>query len=176
VNARGFTLLEVILAVSLSGLSVLVGALLWRQSLAASVALTNHRAVVDGKAGARRWLQSAIGSIEVGAEGDVPFMGHPDRVSFSTWLPTADGWQERHSVTIAADGGRFAVDGFAGTTLLLADSVARVAFDYLLEPGLNSQWASTWESPVSAPLAIRIRIIQGDLRADTLLFLVGGRG
>jgi hypothetical protein len=51
-----------------------------------------------------------------------------------------------------------------------------VAFDYLLEPGLNSQWASVWESPVSAPLAIRVRITQLDRIADTLLLIVGPRG
>jgi len=164
------------LAVSLSGVVVLVGALLWRQSLAASAVLANHREAVDRRGGARRWLQVAIGSIEVGAPGDAPFMGHPDQVSFSTWLPTAAGWPERQAVTLGADGGKFRVAGPPSNSIPLVNGVASVGFDYLLEPGLNSQWASSWESPVSAPLAMRIRITYPDLRADTLLFLVGGRG
>ncbi len=174
--AVGFTLIEVMLAITLSGVAVLVGSLLWRQSLSASAFLLSHREAVDRQEGARRWLHSAIGSIDIGATGDQPFIGRSDQVGFSTWLPTAGGWPERQSITISASGGALTAAGALNDSLRLVDSVASVEFDYLLEPGLNSTWASSWESPVSAPLAVRVRIDYPDLHADTLLFLVGGRG
>ena len=60
-------------------------------------------------------------------------------------------------------------------TLVLADDAHTVAFDYVLEPGADAQWAREWISPVSAPLAIRVRLT-GATQVDTLLLLVKERG
>ena len=64
--------------------------------------------------------------------------------------------------------------------LVLADSVKAVAFDYLLEPGAESRWAAEWVSPVSAPIAVRLRVEStssaGAIRADTVLYLIKSRG
>ena len=63
---------------------------------------------------------------------------------------------------------------------MLADSVRDVQFDYLLDPGENATWVREWISPVSAPLAIRVRITKGVgsgmWGVDTLLLIVGPRG
>ena len=69
-----------------------------------------------------------------------------------------------------------------GESILLADSVTDVAFDYLLEPGEEAKWMREWISPVSAPLAVRIRIQRGTgkgeagMVVDTLLLLIKERG
>jgi len=173
---RGFTLLELLLALSLSGVAMLLGALLWRQSLSAGAALAVHRAALDRDEGARRWLQSALGSLEIGAPGDAKFMGAPGRVSFSTWLATPGGWTERRDVALALDQHTLSATMPDAPPLTLVDSLRDVGFDYLLEPGLTSRWAIAWESPVSAPLAVRIRLTRLDGHADTLLLLVGPRG
>ena len=63
------------------------------------------------------------------------------------------------------------------------DSVADLALDYLLEPGAESRWVREWVSPVSAPVAVRIRMTRtrngkrdrGNV-VDTLLFLIKERG
>ena len=62
-----------------------------------------------------------------------------------------------------------------GESILLADSVTGVEFDYLLEPGAQATWVREWLSPVSAPLAARVRLSM-PARVDTLLFVVGSRG
>lgn len=173
---RGFTLLELLLALSLSGVAVLLGALLWRQSLSAGAALAVHRAALDRDQGARRWLQSALGSLEIGAPGDAKFMGEPGQVSFTAWLATPGGWAERREVTLALDHHHLSASTQDAPPLSLFDSLSAVGFDYLLEPGLTSRWATAWESPISAPLAVRIRLTRLDGRADTLLVLVGPRG
>lgn len=175
-RTRGFTLIELTLTLAIGSLAILLGALLWRQALSAGSALEQHRSLLDLRAGGRRWLASALGSIEAGATGDVPFMGHQSEVAFSSWLPGARGWPVPQAVSIGLSDRTLQARLSDGGTIPIADSVAVVGFDYLLQPGLNAQWASVWESPVSAPLAIRIRITGFDGAVDTLLFLVGARG
>ena len=176
IRRNGFTLIELTLSLALSGLAVLLGAILWRQSLAAGTELQTHRRGIELRAGGRRWMQSAIGSIDVGAVGDTPFMGHPESAAFTSWLPTANGWPERDALTLGLSDHLFAARSSAGETIPLADSIESIGFDYLLEPGLNTTWAGSWESPVSAPLAVRVRLTSLDGIADTLLILVGPRG
>jgi hypothetical protein len=70
-----------------------------------------------------------------------------------------------------------------GQPVVLIDSVADVALDYLLEPGLDARWVGEWVSPLSAPLAVRMRIRRAGNETrepggvvDTLLFLIKERG
>lgn len=55
---------------------------------------------------------------------------------------------------------------------------AELNAEYLLEPGADAAWMKGWQSPVSAPLAVRLRIRRGDDAGvvDTLLFAIGPRG
>ena len=76
-----------------------------------------------------------------------------------------EGWLERRRVELRVENGVFA--GWSG--------VSGVAFDYLLEPGAHAAWVREWISPVSAPVAVRVRIARG-AAVDTLLFIVGPRG
>ena len=175
-RSRGFTLIELTLALAVGSLAVLIGALLWRQALSAGTALQRHRTQLDQRSGGRSWLASAVGSIEAGSAGDVPFTGHQSELAFSSWLPGAHGLPVRQAVSIGLGDRALQARLSDGTRIPIADSVAGVGFDYLLQPGLNAQWASVWESPVSASLAIRIRITGFEGAVDTLLFLVGGRG
>ncbi len=175
-RSRGFTLIELTLALAVGSLTVLLGALLWRQALTGAAVLERHRTVLDRREGGRRWLASALGSIEAGALGDVPFAGHQTEASFSSWLSGSMGWAELQVVSIGVGNHALAARLTDGTTIPIADSVADVGFDYLLQPGSNTQWATGWESPVSVPLAIRVRITGMNGVVDTLLFLVGNRG
>ena len=70
-----------------------------------------------------------------------------------------------------------------GTPIALVDSVTNVQVDYRLEPGAESRWVREWVSPVSAPVAVRMRIERAVHGAqdtgnvvDTLLFLIKERG
>jgi hypothetical protein len=59
------------------------------------------------------------------------------------------------------------------------DSVTELALDYLLEPGANTRWVRQWLSPLSAPLAVRLRIERrggSSEGVDTLLCLIKERG
>ena len=175
----GFTLLEVLVALTLAGLVVLLTHRLFTAATEAARTVRDARTTLDREANARRWLQAAALSLDVGQQAGDGFEGRPDRLSFSTWLETADGWFLRRRVALGQGAGSFLAVLDQADTIALATDANGVAFDYLLEPGADTKWVREWISPVSAPLAIRLRLGRGTRdggRVDTLLVLVKERG
>jgi hypothetical protein len=140
--------------------------------------LREARSSLDRDANARRFLQETFGSLDVGTEGAGGFAGRPRRVEFTSWQRVPAGWLERRRLVLEGENG--ALVALAGARIELRDSVAGVEFDYLLDPGANAAWVREWISPVSAPVAVRIRVTGCGKRdagcVDTLLFLIGPRG
>jgi len=194
VNRKGFTLLEVLVALTVSGIVVLLAHGIFTAVTDAGRQVQVARTALDREANARRWMQAAFLSLDVGSDSMAgPFEGRPDRVAFGTWLETPGGWFGRQRIDLRVDVGQFVArlgSGEGGVVpedsrLMLADSVSDVAFDYLLEPGENTKWVREWISPVSAPLAVRVRITHlansgqrttDHAVTDTLLFLIKERG
>ena len=182
-DRRGFTLIEVIVALTIGALVVLVAHQLFAAVADRGRTLIEAQTTFDRRANARRWLKATFLSLDVGTDGAVGFDGRPDHAAFSTWLLTPDGWFERRQVTLSAEQGRLRAAVTPGTAIALSDSVTDVQFDYLLEPGAESRWVREWVSPVSAPVAVRMRIARAgcEMRdagcvVDTLLFLIKERG
>jgi len=174
---RGFTLIEVMIALTLSALVILLVHQIFSGVVDGVARIDAARARLDRSANARRWLIDAFGSLQAGVDSAGSFEGHPDQVQFSTWQRVAPAGLRRERISLGTVGTSFVAIRVEGP-LVLVDSVAQVAFDYLLEPGANATWAREWLSPVSAPLAVRIRLahLGVPLRVDTLLVLIGGRG
>jgi prepilin-type N-terminal cleavage/methylation domain-containing protein len=178
---RGFTLIEVLLALTLGALVVLLAHRIFTGVLDGVRRVAEARVGLDREQNARRWLMEAFGSLEVGDRAG-PFAGHPDRVEFGSWRLTPEGWLSRQRLTLGEGGSRLVARFASGDSLVLVDSVAEVKVDYLLELGERATWVREWISPVSAPLAIRLRIARagsGEAGAgvvDTLLLIVGPRG
>ncbi len=179
----GFTLIEVLVALAISGIVVLLAHRLFATAGDAGRALRAAREALDREANARRWLAATFLSLDVGTDGDESFDGHPDRVAFSAWQLTADGWFERRRVALGRTTDRVVAELAPGGPLALADGVTSLDFDYLLEPGAESHWVRQWISPVSAPIVVRMRIertgsgkTEAGVVVDTLLFLIKERG
>lgn len=179
----GFTLIEVLVGLTIGAVVVLLAHGLFSAVAERGKTLIAARAALDRAANARRWLEAAFLSLDVGTDGAGGFDGRPNHAVFSTWLLTPDGWFERRQVTLSAEQGRLRAAVTPGTPTALVDSVADVQFDYVLEPGAESRWVREWVSPVSAPVAVRMRIAKTGCQmrdagcvVDTLLFLVKERG
>jgi prepilin-type N-terminal cleavage/methylation domain-containing protein len=182
-KVAGFTLIEVVVALTIGALVVLVAHQLFAAVAERGRTLIVARTALDRAVNARRWLAATFLSLDVGTDGAGGFDGRPDHVAFSTWLLTPGGWFERRQVTLSAEQGQLRAAVTPGAPIALMDSVADLELDYLLEPGADSRWVREWVSPVSAPVAVRMRVSKTrcEMReagcvVDTLLFLIKERG
>lgn len=180
-SSPGFTLVEVMVALTVGAVVLLAAHRIFAGVLDGSRALVEARETLDREANARRWLKATFLSL------DAPFEGKPERASFNSWQLAPGGWFEERRIELRHQGDRLVALG-SGEPLELANDVTDLAFDYLLDPGADSKWVREWISQVSAPVAVRIRIARcpkglPDDRgrqdagcADTLLFLIKERG
>ena len=171
---NGFTLLEVCVAIAISGVVVLLAHRVFAAAADGGRQLLAAREAADREHNGLRWLRAAFGSLDV-ADQAGGFSGRPNRVTFTAWVQQPGLWFEPSRITLGLYDDRFMATGVHGVAPLLANHVESVAFDYLLEPGATAHWAREWVSPVSAPLAIRVRLERAT-RTDTLLFVIGPRG
>jgi len=169
----GFTLVEVIVAMTIAAVVIVAAHQLFTGVADGAKAVASARESLDHNSNARRWLKAAFLSLEP------PFDGRANRMSFTSWQETPGGWFAPKSVVLALEKDRL-IASAADQSIELRTGAINVAFDYLLEPGADTKWVREWVSPVSAPLAIRLRIAGCGRRdatcVDTLLFLVKERG
>ena len=184
---QGFTLIEVMVAMVLGALVVLLAHRLFTGVADGATRLTESRRSLDHEVNARRWLVAAFGSLDAG-QSDGSFDGHADRVEFASWQLTPAGWFSRRRITVAHNGSRLLALLTPADTVVLSDSVSDLQLDYLLDvdsegqsdstpgaPGERARFVREWISAVSAPIAIRLRIVRR-AAVDTILVIVGPRG
>lgn len=174
---RGFTLVEVMLALVIGGMIVLMAHALFGAASELAARLGERHASNDRRANARRFLIAALTSASVGDAPSGSFNGDSSQLAFTSWFVTASGRQERRDVTVRQAGIRLLATAGADT-LLLASGVISVDFDYLLDFGSDAAWVREWHSPVTLPIALRARIARRGAEAtvDTILVALGPRG
>jgi len=172
---RGFTLVEVTVALAVGALVVLLAYRVYGGVLDGAARALAAQQDVARAANARRLLTALAQGIEVGPVPGSGFHGSRERVTFTTWTVGARGWAERWRVSVFASDGVLRVQGLAPEPLQLADSVEALGIDYLLDFGAAERWGQAWMSEVSTPVALRLRVAHPG-RTDTLLLLVGPRG
>ncbi|HVL17349.1 MAG TPA: prepilin-type N-terminal cleavage/methylation domain-containing protein [Gemmatimonadales bacterium] len=176
-SRRGFTLAEVLVALAIVGLIALTANRIYAATLGGVDRLRGASRALARHGAGHQLVRSAFLSLDVGRDSAGGFSGRPNDVRFTAWLPTPDGWNERATVRLAVEGRRWVLRGRTGEPpAVLAEPVSDVELDYLLEPGLDARWVREWDSPVSAPLAVRVRIAAPDGAVDTMLYLIRGRG
>ena len=164
-DARGFTLLEVLVA-----LTVAAVVLLSAHWMAGAVADATERVAAEGGdadalANSERLLRRLAATAEPAA--GAPFRGNPRIMRWSTWCDTAAGWQERCTVKLAM------VRRGAGTALLLSlpqgrlmvvrGAFQRGEFRYLAAAGGRGSWTGEWAAS-SPPHAVA-----AEMDSDTLI-------
>lgn len=170
---QGFTLLEVVVALALAGLVALLVQRLFQATAETSQSLRAAAEGLSQEGNGRRVIETLLGSLHV-SSSETEFRGGPTRIEFAAWSRQPDGWLQRGRRAVFASGGALVAET-DGQTLVLLRDVRRLQVDYLLSPGANEAWARSWQSPSSAPIAIRLRL-ERSASVDTMLVLVGARG
>ena len=179
---RGFTLIEVLVGLTIAGAALLIARGLFREAAdrgRAVLALTIARAE---RARALQWLRSALGSLQVGLADDDTFDGQSDRVEFTSRLETGNGWLEARRIAFFDSSAALRASVKPGRSFALFSGIERVECHYLLTAGERSEWLRGWRSPATAPIALRVVLWHqaGGARvsapgADTLVFRIGPR-
>ncbi len=183
---RGFTLLEMLIAMTLLGLLMLalfgglrLGARVWEAGDARSADRARTEAVqrfIRGTLGRARPLAAA----DRGGDDVIAFIGRDDGLEFTVALPahlSAGGFDHVSLALADLDGARGLVlrygplqrrdDGRAelaglgeAEAAVLLDDVTTVAFSYygVPEGGEDGEWTDRWDDEARLPLLVRIRV------------------
>jgi prepilin-type N-terminal cleavage/methylation domain-containing protein len=173
---RAFTLIELIVALFVSGV-VLLGARLILESLAATEArMRDAASTADRRANGDRLLRTLFARLEVGTNEAREFGGDERVASFTTWCDVPEGWLERCQAEVGidtADGGGAALVArlSTGERVVIRTGFHAGTLRYLNTPAGGGQWFRVWGHGITAPLAIGVIT-----DADTLIVRIGERG
>jgi prepilin-type N-terminal cleavage/methylation domain-containing protein len=171
----GLTLVELMVAITISGIVLLGARALW-ESLAESVdRLRDQVMVAERDANAERLLRSIVGRIEVGTEQSHEFAGDEQHATFTTWCTMPAGWQERCDAALAIESDsakslQLVARLATGEVIVLQRGFSTGALRYLNDPIGGGIWFRIWGHGITAPLAIGI-ITDG----DTAIVRIGDR-
>ena len=172
---RGFTLVEVLVALAIAGTVVVTARALLEAIADDAERLVDHAAANDTDANSERLLRRLVSNLEVGTDTVRRFAGDERAARFTSWCDVPRGWQERCAVTLAID-----TDGTepvlaaalsTGEVLVLRRGFTNASLHYLGDAARGGTWFRSWGESVTAPLAIR-----AILDSDTLILRIGERG
>jgi prepilin-type N-terminal cleavage/methylation domain-containing protein len=172
----GFTLIELMVAITISGVVLLGSRALW-ESLAGSVdRLRTQAAIAARDANGERLLRSLVGRLEVGTDRSREFAGDPQHATFTTWCDVPAGWQERCEAVLAIEPDsvgtlRLVARLSTGEVIVLERGFQTGVLRYLNDPIGGGIWFRIWGHGITAPLAIGV-ITDG----DTAIVRIGERG
>jgi prepilin-type N-terminal cleavage/methylation domain-containing protein len=175
-RTRGFTLIELMVAIMLTGIVLLGARALW-ESLAVSVDRLQSQATADVRdMNGERLLRSLLGRLEVGTDQSSEFAGDEQHTTFTTWCDMPAGWQERCDVVLGIEpdssaGLRLVARLSTGDVIALQRGFSTGTLRYLNDPIGRGVWFRIWGHGITAPLAIGV-ITDG----DTAIVPIGERG
>lgn len=170
--SRGFTLIEVVIALAVGAIAVLSAQVVLAGATRAYGRLGAFWASGAERAIAHRWLEDASYSLSVGGPNDHEFEGTANRMVASAWVLVPQGWRERQLITLRQVGDDVVLDQVVGR-IVIAQRVAAMRLSYRQGRGGADQWVEGWRSPVAAPVAVRMALQFQDGSRDTAVLLTG---
>jgi prepilin-type N-terminal cleavage/methylation domain-containing protein len=174
-NRSAFTLLELIIALVVSGIVILGARALFEVMSAHTARVSGLTMEADARANGEHVLRSLIGRAEVGTPGAADFVGNAHEARFTSWCDVAGGWLERCSVALVVD--HRGDSTFVNVTLSTGERIvvrSRPSTDwlrYLSDAADGGTWRAEWSKGPVAPLAIGVVSTR-----DTTIIRIGVRG
>jgi prepilin-type N-terminal cleavage/methylation domain-containing protein len=173
---RGFTLIEVMVAMVIGAMVVAAAAALLSSLENRAEAIARASARADRDANAERVLRGLLANLDLGRDSTSAFVGTATSARFRTWCDSPTGWLERCAAHLSieqrgdAAALRLELTGPDPTRIDLASGLHGARFRYLAIVDGVVTWRDTW-SHLVVPAAV-VLIVE----RDTLLFPVWGSG
>jgi prepilin-type N-terminal cleavage/methylation domain-containing protein len=172
---RGFTLLELLVALSIGALVLTIAHRLVAGVTAGAAQLDEVVDGADRDANAARLLIALLGSAQVLDGLEDAFRGEPTELAFPAWDVDHRGWPVKRDIGLQRAGDGVVWLRRGNDSLAVWRGVRALDLDYLLTRGASARWVRAWVSSASVPYAVRLRL-RRETEVDTLLCLVGDRG
>ena len=170
----GFTLIEIIVAISISTFVILAARLLLENLGAGTDRIVRSTREIDREANGERLLRSLVGQIEVGVQKE-SFGGDERSAQFTSWCRVARGWIERCRVTLSVDStdGKPSLEAILpdGAPVVLHRAKYGICLRYLVDAREGGTWFVKWGDGLLAPRAIGVLA-----DSDTVIVRIGERG
>jgi prepilin-type N-terminal cleavage/methylation domain-containing protein len=171
-STRGFTLVELMAAIALSGVMI-SGSVLLLQRLedeAGRIRVAGDDVARQGNG--ERLFRALTRNAEASSDSSLRFRGDERSASYQSWCSMPSGWDEHCSVLLVIDQGLDSSTVIAelssGEHLRLVKLRGGVEFRYLDLSARDSAWTRYWGQGVKLPSAIAM------IRSsDTLIFPLG---
>jgi prepilin-type N-terminal cleavage/methylation domain-containing protein len=173
-HLAGFTLIEVVVALAVSGMAVAAAAALLDSLGTRAKAIERAAADVDSNANAERLLRQLVANITGSRDSNPSFEGDAEAAHFRSWCETPQGWLDNCSAQLRFERHR---DGTTLRLLLVGADSDAIDLDRVFENGrlrylVNAESQGTWTDRWTRPgLPEAVAVI---LDADTLLLPVRG--
>ena len=169
-----FTLLELMIALSLGALLLIAGRLLFEQLDLAAETLRREAARADEAANGSRLLRALVSTAEAGSDTTQRFSGDERNATFATWCEVPAGWLERCTahlgLTTSADSTVLAVTIGSGTAFPIWRTGNPAHLRYYGHSGGSLGWLKSWGTSIAAPLALALVT---ESAGDTVVVPVG---
>jgi prepilin-type N-terminal cleavage/methylation domain-containing protein len=173
-RSSGFTLIEVILAISISTFVIMAARMLLENLAAGTDRVVRSTHEIDRDANGERLLRSLVGQIEVGIQKET-FGGDERSAEFTSWCRVARGWMERCRVTLSIDSVNSAPSLVTtlpdGAHVVLRRAKYALRLRYLVDAREGGTWFVKWGDGLLAPRAIGVLA-----DSDTVIVRIGERG
>lgn len=170
-SRRGFTLLELILALSLTGAAMLGAVLLLDQLDDGTARIVARRADADREANGARLLRRLVFEAHASADTMRKFVGDDRSASFHSLCDVPGGWSEPCDATLTiddrGDSSAIVAELSIGGSLVLRRDATRCAWRYLDATPRDTAWATHWSSGTTLPAALALVSA-----SDTIVFPV----
>ena len=169
-SRKGFTILELMVALVLSAGVLVAGRALFEQLAAVGDTIVVNAAVADSTRIRARLLREIVRNIETSDGGAARgFFGDARSAKFTSWCTGREVLRERCDITLTVDSVVTLSDS-TGPIVAVRQTVPGV-LRYLADSHEGGRWYRSWGPGSTLPLAIGIVF-----RSDTTVLRVGDRG
>ncbi len=173
---RGFTLVEVMVALAIGGVVLVLAGRIFTVVTDSARLIESERLLTERSANGRRWLRAALASV-VPTSDRAPFEGSSEALAFVAATPRPNGRFDTERIELGSSAGALIAKRSVSGAIVMDSGVQAARFEYLGSPGEGSRWVPAWRSTTSAPLAVRLRVARLALRGavDTTIILIRDR-